>query len=112
MPTARIAGGGATSSRHTTGACSVRYARRRDPVPLRRAASRDHPMARWVSGRTHAPDSMETMYGVASETSTVARSRRPGHRVGPRRIPTAPGPLAHAVTSRGHTLCGQDTSPT
>jgi hypothetical protein len=51
---------------------------------------------------------MAAMYGVVSETSTVARSRRPGQGTGPRRIAKAPGPWAHAVTSRGPTLCGLD----
>jgi hypothetical protein len=48
------------------------------------------------------------MYDVVSETSTVARSRRPGQGIGPRRIAKAPGPFAHAVTSTGYTLCGRD----
>ena len=52
------------------------------------------------------------MYGVASETSTVARSRTrdPGHGIGPRRIAKAPGPLAHALDAIGLTRCGADGS--
>lgn len=50
------------------------------------------------------------MYGVASETSTVARFRRHGQGDGPRRIARAPGQWAHALTTRGHTLCGLDAS--
>jgi hypothetical protein len=53
---------------------------------------------------------MESMYGVASETSTVARSRRPGQGIGPRRIAKAPGPVAHALTADGRSLCGADVS--
>jgi hypothetical protein len=50
------------------------------------------------------------MYVVASETSAVARFRRRGQGDGPRRIARAPGRWAHALTTRGHTLCGLDAS--
>ena len=53
---------------------------------------------------------MGSMYVVASETSTVARTRRPGQAIGPRRIAKAPGPVAHAVGRDGHALCGTDVS--
>jgi hypothetical protein len=53
---------------------------------------------------------MSPMYGVASETSTVARSRRAGHAVGSRRIAKAPGPVAHAVAAGDRALCGADVS--
>lgn len=55
---------------------------------------------------------MAPMYGVASETSTVARSRSrdPGHGIGPRRIAKAPGPLAHALDPTGSARCGVDVS--
>jgi hypothetical protein len=52
------------------------------------------------------------MYGVASETTTVARSRSraPGQGIGPRRIEKAPGPVAHALDADGSALCGADVA--
>lgn len=50
------------------------------------------------------------MYAVASETSTVARSRRSGQSIGPRRIAKAPGPVAHALTGDDRAVCGADVS--
>jgi len=55
---------------------------------------------------------MGPMYGVASETSTVARSRSrdPRNGIGRRRIGKVPGPLAHALDAVGLTTCGVDAS--
>lgn len=99
------------SVRRRVARCTVRSAPTRG-TPSFRVAQRPGITPHGTSGLGTPPltDSMGTMYGVVSETSTVARSRRPGQGIGPRRIASTPGPLAHALTSRNHTLCGRDAS--